>query len=814
MDVFQLDFQRILDSIRVGICVFKDGKFIYVNEAIEEISGYSKEEFEELDPFLLIHPEDRERIFGYTTRALNENDSPGDLEVRILRKDGTLRWVAFKPLLLGELILGTVFDITEIKEVKRKLKEREEMFRGISEESLQGIMVVRDGRIVYANKVMEVTGYTRDELVGKRVIDLIAKDFRKVTDEAYEDVMKGRKVTNVEVKYLTKSGEERWALINAIKIDHNDPAILNNILDITARKKLEMRIKRSEEKFRNLWDSVEDLIVVLDAEGRIRGCNRKVLQLSGLDRRELIGKKVSEFVNETWIEKIRELIRGEGRLVRVEIPVLTGDRTLWIEASANLIHDGEPLLQVVGRDITERKRMEEMLRESESKFRSLVERSVAGVYLIQDGVFKYVNPKLAEICGFKPEEMLNREVLPFIHPDYREIVGKNLDMRLHGSTEAINYTLKILTKDGEVRDVEVYGSKATIGGKPAVIGTLIDITELRKSEEKYRKIFHNSPVLIAILDESGVVVDCNPAMEKSIGTDPSGKNLFDLFPEEIAERRFKHLKKALKDNRNISFTDNNDGFFHSTFIPLELPEGKFCLAMVEDVTDLMNLNRLLRTINEINNIIVHENSAGIMLRRICSKLSSYDCHIIWNGNGEVTVFGEIQCNRFKNLAISYPIEITTDLFKDGFGLETLEDCSTCEKTCPVKENSYMIILPLFDGILYGTMILFKGEKPFESELQMLKTMAKDVTFALRSLEVAEQKDKAYRQINKNIEYFAYLLDAIRNPLTVIAGLAEIEESERSRLILEQVERIDEIIKKLDKGWIETERIRNYLRKAR
>ncbi|MBO8181834.1 MAG: PAS domain S-box protein [Archaeoglobus sp.] len=937
MAIPHLDFERILDNVRAGIYIFKDGKFIYVNKTIEEISGYSKHEFSDLDPFLLLHPRDRERISEYSEMAFRGENPPDELELRIIRKDGSMRWIAFRPVVLeNRLILGTVFDITEMKEVKKRLeesekvfrvlaenaisgififqddkfvyvnpiverltgykreeflkmnfwdlvhpemketvkergrkrqkgervepsvyeipyltkqgelrwgifsfsstvykgrpagfcivnditenkllekrlKESEERFREFSEESLQGILVIQDGKIVYSNKVMEVTGYKRDELIGKRLVELIPKKFRKVANKAYTDAMNGKKVTNVELKYITKGGDEGWALVNAVKINYNGKkAVLSNIIDITERKRLEMQIKKSEEKFRNLWNSVEDIVVVIDAEGRIRECNRKALEVSGLKREELIGKRISDFVSGEWIERIKELIKGEKGPERVEVLASIDGKKLWIEATANIIYDGEPLLHVIGRDITERKRMEEVLKESENKFRSLVERSVAGVYLIQDGVLKYVNPKLAEICGFEAEELINKKVTHVIHPDYRELVENNIRKRLSGESVAINYTLKIMTKDGGVRDVEAYGSRAVIGGKPAIIGTLIDVTELRKSEEKYRKIFSNSSVLIAIVNEFGIVVDCNPAMERSVGRNPIGKSFFDLFPKEVAERRLKHLRQALESNRNVSFIDNNDGYFYTTFIPLELPEGKFCLAMVEDVTDLMNLNMLLKTINEISNIIVHETDCETILRRIRKKLSNYQCQIIWRKGGRVKVLGDVNCDKLR-LSISYPVEITTELFMNGFRVEGEEKlCMDCEKACPVKENSHIIILPLFDTVSYGTLILFKKEKPFENELEMLKTMANDIAFALRSLELAEQKRKAYRQINKNIEYFAYLLDAIRNPLMVIAGLAEIDDSENSKLILEQVERIDEIIRNLDKGWIETEEVRNYL----
>ncbi len=949
----QFDFQQILDSIRAGIYVFKDGRFIYVNKTAEKITGYSRDELLNMDSFKLLHSDDRVRISQYTEMALEGKEVPLELEARIVRKDGSVRWVSFRPALFGDrLILGTVFDITEMKEIKKrleeseqvfrvlaensisgififqddrfvyvnpiveeltgfrkeellqmnfwdlvhpdmkeivkergkrrqrgekvepsvyeipfltksgevrwgifsfsntiykgkpagfcivnditenkelekKLRESEEMFRNLSEESLQGIFVIQDGEFVYVNRVMETTGYSRDELLGMKVVDLVPEEYGELANHIYSESLQGKKITNVELKYRTKDGRERWILVNSIGITYNGKrAVLCNTLDITGRKKLEIQIRNSEEKFRNLWNSVEDILVILDAEGKIRECNRKVAEISGFKREELIGKKISEFVGEEYIDVVKRRFKTGESFGRIEIPMEVNGKKLWIEARANLIFEnGKSLLQIIGRDITERKKMEIRLKESEDKFRSLVERSVAGVYLIQNGVFKYVNPKLAEIWGFKPEEMINKKVFYFVHPEYRKTVEENVIKRLSGESKSINYTLKIITKDGGVKDVEVYDSKAIIGGKPAVIGTLIDITELRKSEEKYKKIFSHSPVLIGIVNEYGIFVECNPVMEKTIGRNPVGKSFFDLFPEEIARSRFGYLKEALRENKNVSFIDEINGYyFYSSFIPLHLPEGRFCMAIAEDITELMNLNRLLRTINDVSNLIVHERNPEQMLERICeklSKLSEYSCSIILDvGSGGRVIGEEVECEKIKSLSLSYPVEITTDLFINGFGKsfreltgETkteLPSCLTCDRKCPVKDYSYMIILPLVDSVFYGTMLLFKKEKTFENELEMLKTMARDIAFALRSIDVDEQKRKAYSQINKNIEYFAYLLDAIRNPLMVIAGLAEVDGGRNSKLILEQVERIKEIIRKLDKGWIETEKVRNYL----
>ena len=133
----------------------------------------------------------------------------------------------------------------------------------------------------------------------------------------------------------------------------------------------------------------------------------------------------------------------------------------------------------VNREILER-----ALEKSETKFRSLTERSVVGVYLIQCGFFRYVNPRLAEIFGYKPAEIIDK-LSPWnlVLKEDRRRLEENLRKRISGEIEAINYQFRGLRKDESVIYIQAYGSRMEYEGAPAIIGSLIDITE-RKIAEK------------------------------------------------------------------------------------------------------------------------------------------------------------------------------------------------------------------------------------------------------------------------------------------------------------------------------------------
>ena len=153
---------------------------------------------------------------------------------------------------------------------------------------------------------------------------------------------------------------------------------------------------------------------------------------------------------------------------------------------------------------TEHKQAEEALRESENKFRSLAEKSLVGIYLIQDGIFKYVNPKLAEIFGYRVEELIGkrgpRDLT--LHEDW-PVVEKALRRRISGKVKSIHYNFRGITKNKEIIHVEVYGSRTIYQGRPAVIGTLSDITERRRMEERIR---HLNLVLRAIRKVNQLII--------------------------------------------------------------------------------------------------------------------------------------------------------------------------------------------------------------------------------------------------------------------------------------------------------------------
>jgi PAS domain S-box-containing protein len=279
-------------------------------------------------------------------------------------------------------------------------------------------------------------------------------------------------------------------------------------------------LRESEAKNRALIDAVPDLMFSLNRDGTFTDYKpSKSVDLAILPGSPL-GKSVFDVLPRDVADKFmkcleRTLYEGDIQVVEYRLPV--GGIMRDYEARFVTSKDEEALAIV--RETTEHKRAVEGLVAAEGKFRTLVEQSLVGIYIIQDGKFPHVNPTLAGICGFTQEEMISsKSVMDVVEDADRSLVSENLRKRLDGETLSMRYSFRIKRSDGELRDVEVQGSKTVFNGKPAVIGTLLDITErkkamelLRYSEDKYRRLFMESKDVIYITTRDGKLADINPA---------------------------------------------------------------------------------------------------------------------------------------------------------------------------------------------------------------------------------------------------------------------------------------------------------------
>ena len=187
-----------------------------------------------------------------------------------------------------------------------------------------------------------------------------------------------------------------------------------------------------------------------------------------------------------------------------------------------------------------RKRAEKELRESEEKFRNIAEISLAGVYIIQDGIFTYVNKKFAEVLGYSVEECLNNmHFRQTVYPEDLDIVREQISKRISGKVNSVHYTFRGIKKNGKIIHVEIFGSTIQLTGKPAVAGSILDITARKQVEEEREELIETlQRALSEVKTLQGFLPICSNC--KKIRDDQGYWNQVEKYIGERSNARFSH----------------------------------------------------------------------------------------------------------------------------------------------------------------------------------------------------------------------------------------------------------------------------------
>jgi diguanylate cyclase (GGDEF)-like protein/PAS domain S-box-containing protein len=417
--------------------------------------------------------------------------------------DISLRWAVIEGTgkALSRVIVSIV-DITHRRLSEKMLRESENLYRALAESAQDIIFLISsDMKIKYVNTfAAKSINRKPEEIIGKYLNEIFPPHIFNRYGASLKKVFDSKKVLYIEDELLS-GAEEKWLGTSLVptgnRLDKTE-AVLGISHDITERKKAEKSLREALSRFEAVIEYTPMVAIQgFERDGTIRHWNTACSSLYGFDASEVIGKRIQDILlspeEKTTFERMVCDIWDSGRATSPqEWQVYTRNREKrWVYSTMFPITENDRVTEVFCMDvnITERKQIEDALRESESKFKGLSEESLTGVYLIQDEAFKYVNPMLAQIFGYSVEELVNKKgPQDLVVSEEWPVVKENLRKRISGEISSIHYFFKGLTKDKKVIDVEVYGSKTEYLGRPAVIGTLLDITERKRSEERITKI--------------------------------------------------------------------------------------------------------------------------------------------------------------------------------------------------------------------------------------------------------------------------------------------------------------------------------------
>ncbi|MFX1501729.1 MAG: PAS domain S-box protein, partial [Promethearchaeota archaeon] len=545
-------FRSITEQLLMGIFILQDNTLKYLNKKACEIIGYSAEEMKSWGPseiLKIVHPDDREfTIKQSLKKQAGDQDVIEQYHYRIIRKDGTIRWLEiFSKTITYEdryADLVMLIDVTEKIKAEQDLKESEEKFRRITEQSLIGITVLQNGVFKYFNKkFVEINGYSEEEVnnwAPHEWVKVIHPEDREfVAEQARKKQVGNTDVINqYKFRILRADGEIRWLELFSKTINYEgSPADLALTTDITDKIKIEMQLKESEEKFRTITEQAIMGITVIQ-DGLYKYFNQRVCENSGYSREEIENWAPNEFANlfhpedkEFVMEQAKKKQRGDTDVVnRYPYRMIRKDGEIrWIEVSSkSIIYEGHTADLTMTYDITDKINAEQLLKESEEKFRNIADQSIVGITIIQDGLFKYFNKRVSEINGYSPEEIKNwapGEFVKIIHPEDQEFVMEQARKKQEGDSDVVNqYQYRIVTKDGKTRWLEIFSKTINYEGRPADMAMTVEITDkikaeqkLKESEKRYRLISEASRAVIWTSDFNINLTYVDPIVLKIFG---------------------------------------------------------------------------------------------------------------------------------------------------------------------------------------------------------------------------------------------------------------------------------------------------------
>jgi PAS domain S-box-containing protein len=633
-----------------------DGIITYINPEFTRIYGFTAEEIVgKVTPRILKSGIlDQSNYDFFWSELLQKRVFKGELTNRT--KDGRMITVegSASPILGDKgAILGYLAvqrDITERKQAEDALRKSEASYRGLFNSVVDAIYIQdKDGRFLDVNQgAVEMYGYPREYFIGRSPADLAApgvNDLEK-TLEAVRKTFAGEPQL-FEWWGKRKNGEifpKEVRLYRSLYFGQEVVVALGQ--DITNRKRAEENVRRSEMRFRRVWESSMDGMRILDERGSIVMVNDAFCRLMERPESAVIGKpytviyesiSAEQDIVDVKIFQERFASRTFERHQEVELP-LTGGKRILAEISNSVLEiPNEPLLLLsIFRDVTARREAERKLRESEEKFRSVSEQSPNMIYINKKGKVVYVNQRCVDMMGFTKEEFYDPgfNFMSLIAPEYDSLVMENFAKHRSGA-DIPSYEYALLTKD-QKRIVGLHTTRLmNYEGESAILGIVTDVTERRHVEEELRKLHRaveQSPSSIVITDAKGTIEYVNPKFSEVTGyafEEAKGQNPRILKSGYTAAEEYSKLWETILSGKEWrgefhNRKKNGEQFWELASIsPVRDSSGSIThfLAVKEDITQRKLLEqqlfhaRKMESLGTLASGIAHDfnNILGIIL---------------------------------------------------------------------------------------------------------------------------------------------------------------------------------------------------------
>jgi diguanylate cyclase (GGDEF)-like protein/PAS domain S-box-containing protein len=499
------------------------------------------------------------------------------------------------------------------KRIEEALKESEERYRAVVEQSVEAIYLydAETKQVLESNAAfIKMIGYPEEELIGMRIYDFIDHDGDDIDLNVRRSVEAGRRYIG-ERRYRRKDGSVMIVDTSASVISYGGKTALCAVSrDVTERRRLEETLRESEERFRSLVQNASDLITILEADGTVRYDSPAIERMLGYGPEERIGSSAFDYIHPEDVSRVGrtfgETVGEYGVQPPVEFRIRHKDGSWrYIETTRSNLLDEPAVRGVVSnaRDVTERKEAERALRESEARFRAVFDRAAIGMALVNaEGRLLESNPALQEMLGYSDEELRGMHFADLTHSEDVMADAASFGELVAGDIDRFRLEKRYIRKEGSLMWGCLTSSSVpgTGDGQWFMVGMVEDVTErkeaeraLRESEERYRAVVERSVEAIYLFDpETKQVFESNSAFQDLIGCSADqllDMKLYDFVAHDVEDIDINVQRHLIEEKRFVGERKyrRKDGRLlevevSATLVPYDGNEAVCCV--VRDIT--------------------------------------------------------------------------------------------------------------------------------------------------------------------------------------------------------------------------------------